>query len=166
MAASLSASGVIIGSFGPAENGIGITLHGYSVVGKETSPGVTLQAKIPMTAEIQEHLQIPLQSLLPKDGIFIADAGGVGLPTCIHCPNPGFTDEAVRRHIQGIVMLSAVVTPEGRIAKISVEKGLGAGLDDQAVNVLKSWKFKPASDIDGKTVAVRVPIKVSFRLYK
>jgi TonB family protein len=165
LAASLSANGVIIGSFGPAEGGIGVSLHGYAVLGKENSYGVLLQTKIPVTAEIQTHLQVPLQSLVPKDGIFIADAGGVSLPTCIHCPNPRFTDEAVRRHIQGIVVLSGVVTPEGRVVNISVEKTLGAGLDDQAVKVVKGWKLKPASDVDGVTVSVRVPIEVQFRLF-
>jgi TonB family protein len=166
LAASLSANGVIQGSYGPAENGLGVTLTGYSILKPKNAAKTVVNAKIPLTGEVQSHLQVPLDSLSPKDGIFTPDVGGVSEPVCVYCPNPQFAEEAVRRHVQGSVFLSAVITPEGRASKIAVVKGPGFGLNEQAVNAVKGWKFKPALDVDGKSVSVHTPIQVSFRLYK
>jgi Gram-negative bacterial TonB protein C-terminal len=37
------------------------------------------------------------------------------------------------------------------------------GLDEQAVTAMKKWVFKPGTK-DGKPVAVRVDVEMSFRL--
>jgi TonB family protein len=42
---------------------------------------------------------------------------------------------------------------------------LGYGLDEEAYNTIKKWKFKPATEKDGTPVAAVVPVEVTFRLY-
>jgi len=37
------------------------------------------------------------------------------------------------------------------------------GLDDQAVTAMKKWQFKPGTK-DGKPVAVRVTVEMTFKL--
>ena len=45
------------------------------------------------------------------------------------------------------------------------EKLAGHGLDEQAFNAIKQWRFAPAtSTTDGKPVAIIVPVEVTFRL--
>ena len=161
-ARSLNAT-AIRGSYSPAENGIGVTLT--QITSPKAKP-LESSAKIMLTEEMKSHLPGPLGSLMPTDGAFFAGRGGVGLPVCTHCPNPDYTSEAVRRGIQGIVSMSAVITDQGRVTNLVIEKKLDHELDQVAVATVKSWRFNPAMNVDGKPVPVHVPIEVTFRLYR
>ncbi len=97
-------------------------------------------------------------------GIFQAGRGGVGLPECIYCPPPVFSNEAVKAKYQGPVTLRIVVMPDGRATQISVVQSPGLGLDEKAIEAVRNWKFRPASGPNGKPVATYVIIEVSFRL--
>lgn len=98
-------------------------------------------------------------------GAFNAGTGGYGYPTCLYCPEPQFSDEAVKAKYQGVVLLSAIITADGRATDIQVVKGLGLGLDEKAIEAVRTWRFTPARGPDGKAAAVRTPIEVTFRLY-
>ena len=93
-----------------------------------------------------------------------AGTGGYGYPVCIYCPNPTFSDEAVKAKYQGTVMLQAIVTADGRVTNIQVVRGLGLGLDEKAIETVRTWRLKPAIGPTGKPSAVVVPIEVTFRL--
>ena len=84
---------------------------------------------------------------------------------CLYCPNAQFSDEAVKAKYQGTVTLTIIVTPDGRASSVTVVKGLGLGLDENAVAAVKTWRFKPAVGPDGKPAAVRTNIEVQFHLY-
>jgi TonB family protein len=97
-------------------------------------------------------------------GVFRPGRGGVGYPECAYCPDPRFSDEARKAKYQGTVLLRVIVQPDGRATNISVVKGLGMGLDENAVEAVKGWRFKPAIGPGGKAVPVEVMIEVTFRL--
>jgi protein TonB len=90
--------------------------------------------------------------------------GGVNYPTCVYCPPAKYSEEARKAKFQGTVTLQVLVTPDGRGTEIEVVKSLGMGLDEQAVDAVKGWKFKPAYGPDGKPVATTIGIEVMFRL--
>ena len=87
-----------------------------------------------------------------------------GTPTCDYCPSPPYTQEARSAQVQGSVLLSLTVLPDGKTADIHVERGLGYGLDESAVNTVKKWRFKPVLGSDGRPVAVMFSVQVVFRL--
>jgi protein TonB len=89
---------------------------------------------------------------------------GVTTPTCIYCPAPQYTNEARKAKLEGAVVMRAVVTVDGRAHHVSVVKGLGSGLDEKAVEVVRTWRFEPAHNSDGDQVAVSVPMEIRFRL--
>src|SRR5713101_2521065 len=64
----------------------------------------------------------------------------------------------------GGVVLRLVVMPDGRAANISVVKGVGVGLDERAVEVVQTWRFRPAKEPGGKVVPVWITVEVTFRL--
>jgi protein TonB len=99
------------------------------------------------------------ESQLPRPGV-----NGVTKPDCTYCPVPDYTDQARREKIQGVVVVQAMVTAVGRAEHISVLRGLGAGLDEKAIEIVQSWRFKPARDAAGHPVAVSVPMEVTFHL--
>lgn len=90
---------------------------------------------------------------------------GTSMPSCLICPRAEYSDEAVKSKYEGIVVLLAVITPDGRAVDVHVSKGLGFGLDAKALEAIRGWRFKPALGPDRKPVAVRIPIEVVFHLY-
>ena len=98
-------------------------------------------------------------------GAFRAGVNGVGVPVCLYCPTPQYSDEARKAKYQGTVVLQVTITTDGRAINISVVKSPGLGLEEKAVEAVKGWKFKPAVGPSGKPVATIVPIEVTFRLY-
>lgn len=98
-------------------------------------------------------------------GAFQAGVNGVGVPVCLYCPIPQYSDEARKAKYQGTVVLQVTITTDGRAVNISVVKGPGLGLEEKAIEAVRSWRFKPAAGPNGRPVPTIVPIEVTFRLY-
>src|SRR5882762_5928697 len=98
-------------------------------------------------------------------GVFRAGLNGVGIPVCFYQPPPEYSDEARKVKYQGAVMVEGVIGLDGKISNIRVVKGVGMGLDENAVAAVKTWRCKPAAGPSGKPVATIVPIEVTFRLF-
>ena len=94
-----------------------------------------------------------------------AGTGRYGYPTCVYCPQAHYSDEAVKSKYQGTVFLVATVTTDGKATDIKVVKGVGLGLDEKAIEAVRSWRFRPAAGPDGRPAAVRQTIEVTFHLY-
>jgi TonB family protein len=97
------------------------------------------------------------------DGAYTAGIGGIGVPICIACGEPSYSDKARSAKISGIVVLHLIITAEGRAANIQVQRSPGYGLDEKAVKAVRKWRFKPAVGLEGKPVAVWTDIEVNFR---
>ncbi len=98
-------------------------------------------------------------------GVFNAGTGGYGYPACIYCPQAQYSDEAVKAKYQGTVLLVAIITPDGKATEIKVVKGLGLGLDEKAIEAVRTWRFRPAAGPNGRPAPVRQTIEVTFHLY-
>lgn len=77
----------------------------------------------------------------------------------LHYPNA-----AVDAHIQGKVFLSFIIEKDGHLSNIVVERGVGYGLDEEAVRVLKlAPAWKPGIQ-NGHQVRVKFTMPISFML--
>jgi TonB family protein len=92
-----------------------------------------------------------------------AGVNGVGVPVCLKCPIPQYSDKARKAGINANVVLLVIISTNGRSAKIGVIKDPGYGLSDQAIDSVSEWEFKAAIGEEGKAVPVKVPIEVTFR---
>lgn len=101
----------------------------------------------------------------PPDGPAPVRPGtnGVGYPECSYCPDPHYTPEARDKHVEGTVLLLAVVTAEGTAADIKVVRSLTPDLDRAAIDAVEKWRFKPARNEAHEAVPVIVPIQITFR---
>jgi protein TonB len=93
-----------------------------------------------------------------------AVGNGVTAPKATYAPNPPYVEKARKAKISGLVVLSMIVTAEGKVRDVKVTKSLDEGLDKQAVETVRTWKFEPAIK-DGKAVAVHLSTDVTFKLY-
>src|SRR5258707_15224793 len=107
----------------------------------------------------------PRSTLFPYTTLFRSGVNGVGMPSCLYCPDPQYSDEARKAKYQGVVVLLVIITTDGRATNIKVLKSPGLGLDEKAVEAVRQWKFKPAPEPTGKIVPVQGPIEVTFRLF-
>lgn len=94
-----------------------------------------------------------------------AGTGGYGVPSCLYCPRADYSDAAMKVKVQGMVELVAVVTADGKVTDVHVAKGLGFGLDEKAMEAVRTWRLTPARGPDGRPAAVREIIEVQFQLF-
>jgi periplasmic protein TonB len=77
--------------------------------------------------------------------------------------NPEYSEEARSAKYSGTVLLSLVVSTQGKAENLKVLNGIGFGLDQKALEAVQKWRFIPGMK-DGKPVPVRATISVDFRL--
>jgi TonB family protein len=90
--------------------------------------------------------------------------GGVSAPRTLYAPEPEYSEEARKAKYQGTLVLWMVVGADGRPRDIRVARSLGMGLDEKALEAVRTWRFEPARK-DGRPVAVQINVEVIFRLY-
>ena len=78
-------------------------------------------------------------------------------------PPPLYSDIARRRHIEGVVTIGVHVDEDGRLSLARVVKGLGAGLDQNALVAVRQWRFVPGSRA-GRRAAMDAEIDIEFSL--
>ena len=90
---------------------------------------------------------------------------GVVMPTVLSEVKPSYTADAMRQKIQGIVMVEAVVMPDGGVGQVQVVRSLDPtfGLDQEAVKAVRRWRFRPGTRL-GQAVPVLVEIELTFTL--
>jgi protein TonB len=74
-----------------------------------------------------------------------------------------YPEIAKRAGVEGKVYVLAFVNEQGDVTKTEIIKGLGAGLDEAALNAVKQTRFKPGKQ-RGKPVKVQVSIPIVFKL--
>ena len=89
---------------------------------------------------------------------------GVSAPMPLNVVQAKFSKEARKHKITGVCLVSLIVDAQGMPQNARVIKGLGYGLDEQAVAAVNQYRFNPAM-FDGKPVPVMIRIQVSFKLY-
>ena len=88
---------------------------------------------------------------------------GIEPPRLVHEVKADYTDDARRRSISGDVLLEIVVRSDGGVGEVRILRGLGAGLDQRAVQAVRQWRFDPARR-KGVPVDVLVEVAVEFIL--
>jgi TonB family protein len=128
------------------------------------SATIALAASIVTTAAAVDRFPM---STAPQAGQVYSPGNGVTLPTVVHEVKPEYTPEAMQQKIQGSVWMKVVIGETGDVTDVQIDKSLDAeyGLDRKATEAAYQWKFKPGTK-DGKAVAVRVTVEMTFTLKK
>jgi TonB family protein len=106
---------------------------------------------------------------LKLTSVFYTVGGDVAAPVPIYKPEPPYTEQARKDKVQGAVVTEMLVDASGNVASVrptavSLSRNLSDGLDESAIETLRTWKFKPATK-KGKPVPVKVTVEVAFRLF-
>jgi TonB family protein len=96
------------------------------------------------------------------DGI----ANAAGRSTSIEViskPPPQYSAEARQLGIEGNVVLSVTFLANGQVVVHGVLRGLGHGLDEEAIRVARQIRFNPAT-VGGRRVDVTTHVTIAFQL--
>ena len=88
---------------------------------------------------------------------------GIEPPRLLREVKPDYTEDARQRNLVGEVVLEIVVRRDGAVGDVTVLQGLGAGLNERAVEAVRQWRFSPAHR-QGRPVDVIVEVAVEFKL--
>lgn len=86
------------------------------------------------------------------------------LPVLIHKVEPVYPPIARAAHVQGVVILQAVITPGGSVEDVQVLRSDSALLDPAAVKAVLQWEYKPAT-LKGRPLKVYFTVTVRFILH-
>ncbi len=84
-------------------------------------------------------------------------------PIILYQEKAKYTHEARKNAVEGIVLLSAVFTGDGKVIDIRVIRGLPDGLNNEATRAIQKIRFTPAIK-NGKPVSVRMSVEFTFKL--
>ena len=88
---------------------------------------------------------------------------GVKAPVLTREVKPKYTEDAMRRQVEGSVEVEAVVLADGTVGDVTLKKSLDPDLDQEAVKATKQWTFRPGTK-HAKPVDVLVDIELMFTL--
>ncbi|HXO28797.1 MAG TPA: TonB family protein [Thermoanaerobaculia bacterium] len=99
------------------------------------------------------------------DDVALAIGGAISRPQIIPGTKvePRYTEQARQAHLQGVVVLRAVIDERGNVIDIELRKRLRFGLDEEAVKAVSQWKFTPAL-LNGRPVKVFFDLTVVFEV--
>jgi TonB family protein len=98
------------------------------------------------------------------DGIKVEPLrAGIKPPVVLYKPEPEYSELARKARVQGTVCVEAIIDDKGQVRGLRVREGLGYGLDEQALEAVKQWRFRPATR-DGKPVSIVGAFYLTFRL--
>lgn len=78
-------------------------------------------------------------------------------------PVPKYSEEGLRRRIEGDVVLLVRFLAQGKVETLEVVRGLGHGLDEYAVQAAESIRFEPATE-DDHPVDFTAQVRIRFAL--
>ncbi len=88
---------------------------------------------------------------------------GLTPPVLVRQIQPGFTEDALARKIQGEVVVEVVILKNGTVRPVRVLRGLSADLNQKAIEAASQWKFIPAK-FKGQPVDLIAEIVVDFNI--
>ena len=132
--------------------------------GSPTMAVIPLPVLPPLKAPLSPEPQ-PAPQPLPSSALAAGarPGGDVSAPIPVYRAEPQYSPEALKAQLQGSVTLSLVVDENGKTQNIHVIRPLGLGLDEQAIEAVSKWTFKPGLK-NGVAVPVQAQIEVTFRL--
>ena len=90
--------------------------------------------------------------------------GGVTQPRLLSKVDPQFSEEAKKPGFSGVVLINFIVDTNGLPRNVHVLRGVGMGLDENAVVAVKQYTFQPAME-GGKPVPVELNVEVNFQIF-
>jgi TonB family protein len=98
---------------------------------------------------------------IPSAGPHAEPSGEIAEPAPLHKVDPKYPPTLVAEHVEGEVILYAVIRRDGSVDGIQVVRGIDPQLDANAVRAMAQWKFRPA-ERQGEPVDLEAIVHIPF----
>ena len=89
------------------------------------------------------------------------EKGDLTAPVVIVKVDPAYPPDLIRAHVEGTVVLYAVIRADGGVSEVRVLRGLEERLDENACIALAKWRFRPGTK-NGSAVDLEAVVQVPF----
>ncbi|MFI5119896.1 MAG: energy transducer TonB [Thermoanaerobaculia bacterium] len=96
-------------------------------------------------------------------GAIPATAPGVTPPVPLETVSPAYPEPARRAHVEGVVLLKAIIGADGSVRDVRVLKAASVLLDPAALEAVRRWRYLPAR-VGKRPVPVYLDVVVTFSL--
>jgi len=95
-------------------------------------------------------------------GPHVAGGDDVNGPEPLRKVDPRYPPTLIDEHVEGEVVLYAVIRQDGSVDSIQLVRGIDEQLDANAMHALSQWKFRPATK-EGEPVELEAIVHIPFR---
>jgi TonB family protein len=117
----------------------------------------TLHVNMPNLSSATGSWILHCAQLDEGDDAHFQRGGALSGPDLLQKVDPKYPPELIKEHVQGEVILYAIIRKDGSVDSIQLVRGLDPQLDRNAMEALAHWKFRPGTregtPIDMETVA-------------
>ena len=94
-----------------------------------------------------------------------APHGGSDLsaPEAITKVDPAYPQDLMNDHVEGTVVLYAIIHADGSVGEVKVLEGFDDRLNENARKALEQWRFHPGTK-DGTPVDIEAVVRVPFKV--
>ena len=121
----------------------------------------TLFVNLPNLTSASGSWVLNFAQLAPSRGSSYSDVV-ISSPVPVRKVDPKYPTSLINAHVEGEVVLYAIIRADGSIDSIQVLKSLDPQLDRNAIEAVVRWKFSPAMR-DGTPVDIETVIHIPFR---
>jgi TonB family protein len=94
----------------------------------------------------------------------IRQAGNVTAATIVYQPRPRYPDKARAEHVEGVVVLHAIIDKDGVVKNLEVVSG-DPLLVSAAIDAVKQWRYRPTL-LNGRAVELDTVVSVTFTMHE
>jgi TonB family protein len=84
-------------------------------------------------------------------------------PEAITKVDPAYPQDLMQDHIEGVVVLRAIIRSDGTVDEVRVLEGVDERLNENARKALQQWRFRPGTK-DGVPVDIEAVVRVPFKV--
>lgn len=144
---------------------ISALLIGTCALAQEDSPDLRL---VPETETLV--IDAPYDAILDSTGVFIMVEempefpGGTAALFTYMSEHINYPEEALERHLEGMVLLTFIVEKDGTVSDARVLRGIGGGCDQEALRVARQMPTWTPGRQGGQPVRVQFSLPVRFTM--
>jgi TonB family protein len=121
----------------------------------------TMRVNLPNLTSASGSWILSFAELDEDDRPSVAPRERLAGPVPIQKADPKYPSDLIKAHVQGEVVLYAIIRKDGAVDSIQVVRGLDPQLDQNAIQALSEWKFRPATRA-GQPVDVEAVVHIPF----
>jgi protein TonB len=125
----------------------------------------TTQIDLPNLTSATGSWILHFAQLEENAGLSYRLSGKLSAPTPLRTVDPRYPQALIKEHVEGEVILYAVIRKDGSVDSIQLVRGIDPQLDKNAVEALAQWQFRPAAR-QGVPTDIEAVVYIPFRYRK